>query len=1035
MPEQTYRSPGFFEQEIDLSARQGTTLGIPAGVIGTSQTGPAFVPVTVGTVVDFENRFGTLEPDRFGPYAVREFLKHRNAVTFVRVLGAGANSTESDLSNTEVMGTVKNAGFILSASGGGKSPGAVQFLAAIHDLPTDETFGYPIYSDNRSFTERGTGDNRVNLVRAVLLTPSGTRFEVLDHDQFYSPANVSDSLAEFGGSSFLGENFFKLVLSSSQASLTRDEGFNGIRIFTASLNPTSKHYIAKTLNTNPDKFQEEEHLLYLDFTVENEVASVRPDAALNTVALLTGSDGTSASGGDKTTPFRNLFGKFNTRYTTPRTPAFISQPFGGTEYDLFHFETVSDGAASNNDFKVSIANLRKSSDPANEFGTFDVQVRRFDDTDTTPEILEIYPGCDLNPRSENYVARKIGDKKVYFNFDTTDENEQRLIVQGKYPNLSSRIRIVMNEAVENGTVPPRVLPFGFRGVPVLKTSDSLSDDLLTVLADRNGNNLGSSGVRLAEIAGTGSPLTGSILPPLPLRFKVTRGAVDGTSPAFIGEPGTAERVDNRFYWGVKFERLPLTGTVSDALLNSNVSDVPNPLIRAYTKFQGISKLDTLVTGTAADEFNSNKFTLSRVALYNELSSGEITDVTGTAKEHMLQAAYLRDGIPSSVDYTIADGSRARITLATLVHSSSAVFNRFQEYTKFTAPFFGGFDGVNILDRDNRLLNDRASSSDTGGKADAVSGGYGLEGTQDASLSGKGKDNNIVAAYRTATKILTDEISSNANILAIPGIRDVLVTDFAMEQVKNYGLAIYLMDVLGYDTDTNRLFDDSVAKPDVRETSEQFDSRAINNNYVASYFPDVFLQDPVNNRPVKVPASVAALGALAFNDKVSYPWFAPAGFNRGALEDVTNVVTRLNSEDRDVLYDTRINPIATFPAGGFVIFGQKTLQQAKSALDRVNVRRLLLEVKRLVSSVAKGLLFEQNDAVTRSKFVSQVTPLLGLIQAQSGLERFQVVCDATNNTELDIEANRMNGRIVIVPTRAIEFISIDFIITNSGVSFE
>lgn len=1034
MPEQTYRSPGFFEQEIDLSARQGTTLGIPAGVIGTSQIGPAFVPVTVGTVVDFENRFGSLSPDRFGPYAVREFLKHRNAVTFVRVLGAGANSTEADLLNTEVMGTVKNAGFILSASSGDKSPGAVQFLAAIHDLPTDETFGYPIYSDNRSFTERGAGDNRVNLVRAVLLTPSGTRFEVLDHDQAYSPANVGDSLAEFGGSAFLGESFFKLVLSSSEASLTRDEGFNGIRIFTASLNPTSKHYIAKTLNTNPDKFQEEEHLLYLDFAVENEVASVRADAALNTVALLTGSAGSSASGGDKTTPFRNLFGKFNTRYTTPRTPSFISQPFGGTEYDLFHFETVSDGAASNSSFKVSIANLRKSSDPANEFGTFDVQVRRFDDTDTDPQILEVYPACDLNPRSENYVARKVGDKKVYFNFDTTDEDEQRLVVQGKYPNRSTRVRIVMSEAVENGTVPPRVLPFGFRGLPVLKTSDSLTDDLLTVLSDRHGNSLGGSGVRLAEIAGTGSPLTGSILPPLPLRFKVTRGAVDG-SPTFIGEPGTAERVDNRFYWGVKFERLPLTGTVSDALLNSNVSDVPNPLIRAYTGFQGIAKLDTLVTGAAADEFNSNKFSLSRVALYNTLSSGEIADVTGTAKEHMLQAAYLRDGIPSAVDYTIADGARARITLATLVHTASSVFNRFQEYTKFTAPFYGGFDGVNLLDRDSRLLSDRAASSDAGGKATSFPGGFGLAGTQDGTMSGEGRDNNIVSAYRAAAKILTDEISSNVNILAIPGIRDVLVTDFAMERVKSYGLALYLMDVLGYDTDANRLFDDSTVKPDVRETSEQFDSRAINNNYVASYFPDIFLQDPDNNRPVKVPASVAALGALGFNDKVSYPWFAPAGFNRGALEDVTNVVTRLNSEDRDVLYDSRINPIATFPAGGFVIFGQKTLQQAKSALDRVNVRRLLLEVKRLVGSVAKGLLFEQNDAVTRSKFVGQVTPLLGLIQAQSGIEQFQVVCDATNNTELDIEANRMNGRIVIVPTRAIEFISIDFIITNSGVSFE
>ena len=127
MAEQTFRSPGFFEQEIDLSARQGTTLGIPAGVIGTSKMGPAFVPVTVGTTVDFENRFGSLDPDRFGPYAVREFLKHRNAVTFVRVLGAGANTTESDLSNTELMGTVKSAGFVLSGSATNKSPGSIIF--------------------------------------------------------------------------------------------------------------------------------------------------------------------------------------------------------------------------------------------------------------------------------------------------------------------------------------------------------------------------------------------------------------------------------------------------------------------------------------------------------------------------------------------------------------------------------------------------------------------------------------------------------------------------------------------------------------------------------------------------------------------------------------------------------------------------------------------------------------------------------------------------------------------------------------------
>ena len=242
----------------------------------------------------------------------------------------------------------------------------------------------------------------------------------------------------------------------------------------------------------------------------------------------------------------------------------------------------------------------------------------------------------------------------------------------------------------------------------------------------------------------------------------------------------------------------------------------------------------------------------------------------------------------------------------------------------------------------------------------------------------------------------------------------------------------------------RLYDDSKytdgpivvdAKADARETAESFDSRALDNNYVATYFPDVYIEDPINNLRLRVPSSVAALGALAYNDRVAYPWFAPAGFNRGALDFVTNVDVRLSQGDRDTLYDARINPIATFPQGGFVIFGQKTLQMSKSALDRVNVRRMLLEVKRLVVGVANKILFEQNTPATRAKFINSVTPLLALVQAQAGIEKFKVVMDDTNNTEEDKNNNRLNGRIVVVPTRAIEFIAIDFIIDTTGVSFQ
>jgi phage tail sheath protein FI len=259
-------------------------------------------------------------------------------------------------------------------------------------------------------------------------------------------------------------------------------------------------------------------------------------------------------------------------------------------------------------------------------------------------------------------------------------------------------------------------------------------------------------------------------------------------------------------------------------------------------------------------------------------------------------------------------------------------------------------------------------------------------------------------------------------------------DLTSKKVRDYGLALHLMDIPAYDDGGRRIYDDSTVKPNVKETANSFDNRSIDNNYAATYFPDVFIDDTTNVRRVKVPASVAALGALGFNDKVAYPWFAPAGFNRAALDFVSNVGVRLNVGDRDRLYDSRINPIATFPRLGYVIYGQKTLQINKSALDRVNVRRLLLEVKRLIIGIAQKIVFEQNTPAVRNRFVSEAVFQLSLIQTQAGVEAFQVVMNETNNTQDDVDLNKLNGRIVVVPTRAIEFIAIDFIVTNAGVQF-
>lgn len=1254
MAEQTFRSPGFFENEIDLAAKDVTPQGVPAGIIGTAEKGPAFVPVTLGGWPDFMTRFGSLSPERFGPYAVREWFKNRTALTYIRVLGAGSNQSATDFANTKNFGIVKNAGFVISGTAPAKpSPGAgplgnehcVQFLTARHNLSnTDggESFGFPVFTDNSSFTEEVS--DKVNLVRGVLFTTTGSRFEIMPNATIGSSAvsvikgeeltngrsvtfivptaaggpsdaqtttisfadgnaagganeiqcgnmgaaNTATRVARFvkavngeaevnnvalatGGQGTTGvqgitavangdfvtltatggtlatsapnswgyasngitlggtaacrdatklssnkmvggqdgkyvystlgkknfttptdfvngaqslyknaQTYFKLVLSTSAGDIFgKDEGHSGLKIFTASLEPTDPYYVGRILNTDPTKFYHERHLLYLDLPVESEIAKV--DTGAGSIGLLSGSsnkpEGLGAKSYDQTkdATFLELFGRFDTRYTTPKTPSIISQPFGTKEWDMFHFETISDGEWGNAKFKISIANVKASTDPANPYGTFEVQLRGFSDTDKSTQILERFPNCTLDPDDERFIARQIGDMRARWNFDAEDEDEKRLIVRGKYPNRSHRFRVVMNQAIEDRIVPEEALPFGFRGIEVLRTSDSLTDRIDADLTFRDGSAAGSGQnprIDASSLEVLGAPATShsyhkaAILPPLPMRFKVTKGAVENvgtggsegplaqnfmpSNDQYIGRPGKNERVDARLYWGVKTTRLPITsslpaGEVVDAVLRSNDSNDPNKLVNAYTKMHGISKLGTLVTGSAADEFNNNKFTLARVALENSIAGtyevGKSIQnklesiVSGTARQHMLQAVYMRNSNHETKDYTVSDRFKSgRITMATLVHSSAIIFNRFTEFNKFTTVFQGGFDGTNILSRDGYYMTDKASSSDPGGHALDVANGDCYQGL--ASLvSGEGGNNSIVKSFETATRIMTDPNTVRINLLAIPGMRDANIVEDALEKIRDYGFGMYVMDMRNYDQDTTRLFDNHKKKPDVRVTAEQFDGEAIDNNYAATYFPDVFLRDDQNNKPVRVPASVAAISALGYNDRAGFPWFAPAGFNRGSLASVENVHTRLSSADRDDLYDVRINPIAVFPTGRFVIFGQKTLQQARSALDRVNVRRLLLEVKRRVSSVARKQLFEANNAATRARFVGEVSFLLAGIQSLEGVEKFSVICDGTNNTAADEEANTMNGKVIVVPTLAVEFIALDFIVTSAGVSFE
>ena len=188
------------------------------------------------------------------------------------------------------------------------------------------------------------------------------------------------------------------------------------------------------------------------------------------------------------------------------------------------------------------------------------------------------------------------------------------------------------------------------------------------------------------------------------------------------------------------------------------------------------------------------------------------------------------------------------------------------------------------------------------------------------------------------------------------------------------------------------------------------------------------------RNVWVPPSVALAGVYAFNDKVAHPWFAPAGLNRGGLGNVIYAKERLTQDERDTLYEGRVNPIATFPGEGVCIWGQKTLQAKPSALDRVNVRRLLIRMKKFIAASSRFLVFEQNTEATRQKFLNIVNPFLEQIQSNSGLTSFRVVMDETNNTPDTIDRNQLIGQIFIQPARTAEFIVLDFTVLPTGAVF-
>ena len=362
------------------------------------------------------------------------------------------------------------------------------------------------------------------------------------------------------------------------------------------------------------------------------------------------------------------------------------------------------------------------------------------------------------------------------------------------------------------------------------------------------------------------------------------------------------------------------------------------------------------------------------------------------------------------------GSRAAGTSCTSnTGSYTAVLDR--GFDRFTMPLFGGLDGFRIDEKDP-LRN------------------TGIPGGADDTTS------YVFYSAKKAIDTVADPEVVEMNMLTMPGLTYESLTSHMLNVCEDRADSLAILDLLGdYKPATENTDSEADRIGNITTTVTNLKDRGINSSYGCAYYPWVQVRDNIKGALLWVPPSVVALGTLGSSAANSEIWFAPAGFNRGGLTEgsaglpVLNVRQRLTAKNRDTLYEANINPIASFPAEGIVMFGQKTLQVTPSALDRINVRRLLIFLKKEISRISATLLFDQNVQATWDRFLAQVLPFLSSVKTGLGLSDYRVILDQSTTTPDLIDRNIMYAKIFLKPAKAIEFIALDFVITDSGASFE
>lgn len=944
-----FLSPGIEITEVDQSILPAEVDADGPVIIGRFRKGPGMKPVKIRSLENFIQVYGNPVPGgsslqgdvwRDGPqlsaptyaaYAAQAWLASRTSpVNVVRLLGD---------EHPQATGTTGNAGWQLSASvpssaSGSNSTAYGLFIANSGSDNLTGSLAAILYCDSGYLTLSGSDVGGTNVGQAATL--------------------ISSVANSFG---------FKLNVHATDGTVSETVSFNFDR--------TSGDYIRNKLNTNPQKTNSgvtDSGDIKTYWLGESFERSFKNKVAVGTygnagkaygtlIALHQAQSGSAAAHNWSYHRVGSQEAKsgwlidYDNGATGSYNPANMTK--------LFRFESLHAGEEIQKSILIAIEDLKFATNSGiYPYGTFTVKIM-----DVLGGTLEKYSGCNLDPNSSNFIARRIGDMYMEWN-----ETDRRYRSYGNHPNVSDYIRIKMYDEEQN--YKSTALPFGFFGPGRPKGFNALS---------------GAVG---AKAYGSSSAFTKA--------FVLGSGSIPGVS------------TDTEF---IEMGTVPTASfTFPSITLRENGSDgfSPNP----YKVHFGVRPKVEANSSLHDEDY------VDYVRMLPPYYRSQAHNVTDAGFEYSFIFS-LDDIVINTTNNTVTytSGSRAAGTSYSATSGSSALLDK--DVKQFVVPLFGGFDGLNIKEKESFNYDDiQATTSET--------------------------TNYLVYSLNKALDSISDPETVPASLLSIPGIKNTHITDKVIRTAESRKDMLAVIDLVGDYTPSFESRDSqSTRLGSVTDTISNIKNRQINSSYAAAYYPAVQIQDNLNSgERIWIPSSVAGIGAMAQSDASSELWFAPAGFNRGGLGNlggrsgprVIQARQRLDASERDKLYEVNINPIATFPNEGVVVFGQKTLQQTPSALDRINVRRLMIYLKAEISKVARGVLFDNNVRSTWSRFVADAEPILADVKSKFGLTEYRLILDSSTTTADLIDRNIMYAKVFLKPARAIEYIAIDFVITRTGADF-